>query len=85
MDECRHGVWLDMCANCAPPPRGTNARVWVTADGNEYHNAHDCSQLEYWQNVPAKEGSRKPEKKRIPWVLARLSRSRCLTCVPPER
>ena len=80
MDGCIHGLQIDYCSPCTPPPMGINKTVYVTKGGMAFHNDSECEALKLGQAEAEYKGLENHPINPTGWANAFNERKPCRTC-----
>ena len=79
-EECIHELPKDQCGDCRKPPIGINEFVYVTEQGQAFHNWQDCAFLISGQNFAEKKGFNTHEIVARKWSTVFMSKGACEWC-----
>ncbi len=79
-ERCIHDLIFDHCADCKKPPKGINEFVYVTEQGQAFHNWSDCAFLVAGQDFAERKGLDTHEVVAKKWSLVFSVRGACEWC-----
>lgn len=79
-ERCIHDLILDQCSDCKIPPRAINEFVYVTEQGQAFHNWRDCAFLIAGQEFAERKGFNTHPVVARKWSSVYSSKGACEWC-----